>query len=69
VNVAVIPLTKEPSMDAEDLYDYLLLAKDRNESLIVTFDDGDRYMLSDVDLCFSFAYDGSRETEPLLVNF
>lgn len=56
-------------MDVAKLYDYLLLAKGRNEFLIVTFDDRDRYLLSNIDLCYSISHDGSRENEPLRVDF
>lgn len=56
-------------MDVDNLYDYLLLAKGRDEFLIVTFDDRDRYLLSNIDLCFSRSQDGSRENEPLRVDF
>jgi hypothetical protein len=56
-------------MDVDKLYDYLLLAKGRNEFLIVTFYDGDKYHLSNIDLCFSSTFDGSRENEPLVVDF
>ena len=56
-------------MRSNEMYDYLLRAKDRNAALIVTFDDSDRYLLNDVDLCFSSDHDGSRETEPLVVDF
>ena len=56
-------------MDADKLYDDLLLAQNRDEYLVVTFDDGDKYQLSNIDLCFSSTFDGSRENEPLLVKF
>lgn len=56
-------------MDVDKLYDYLLLAKGRDEHLILMFDDGDRYPLFHVDLCYSCTHDGSRENEPLVVHF
>lgn len=56
-------------MDSAQLYDYLLQAKARNVAMVLTFDDADKYLLDDVDLCFSIGRDGSRETEPLVIAF
>jgi hypothetical protein len=56
-------------VETADLYDYLLRAKTRNVALVLTFDDGDKYSLGNVDLCYSIGRDGLRETEPLRVSF
>ena len=52
-----------------DIYNFLLHATDRKAMLFLTFDDGDRYPLDKIDLCYSVGRDGQRETEPLHVNF
>ena len=56
-------------METAHLYDYLLRAKARNVALVLTFDDGDKYSLDSVDLCYSIDREGMRETEPLHVSF
>ncbi|PQO29099.1 hypothetical protein C5Y96_15190 [Blastopirellula marina] len=57
-------------MDSAKLYDFLLQAQKRNAPLVLTFDDGDKYALDNVDLGFSIAdREGLRETEPLVVAF
>ena len=56
-------------MDTSRIYNYLLHAAKHNATLFLTFDDGDRYPLDKVDLCYSIGRDGQHETEPLRVNF
>src|SRR5262245_51228521 len=56
-------------MDVRNLYDYLLRAAIRKAALVLTFDDGDKYSLSSIDLCYSIDRDGQRENEPLDVSF
>lgn len=56
-------------MKADQLYDYLLQAAARNAALVLTFDDGDKYNLATVDLCYSVGRDGERDIEPLCVSF
>ena len=56
-------------MDEFNLYDFLLEARRREERFVVSFDDGDAYLLSKIDFCFSVNRDGEREDEPLKVEF
>ena len=56
-------------MQNEDLYDRLLQLLRRKARLILEFSDGDKYLLSDSDLCYSTAQDGTREHAPVRVKF
>ena len=56
------------TMKRDELYNFMMKVEGK-DTLIVTFSDGDKYKLSDLDLCPSFGYEGEFDEEPIEAKF